>query len=174
MQEPEEGTMAGTQGPGSISPRLQRIAELARRRPQQALTTLAHHIDLDLLLEAVFRHYGYDFRDYARTSMRRRVGNIMRAEGVQTISALQDRVLRDRSAWERFLNGISVNVSAMFRDPGGLGQVVKRGDYVSKSAARVSKILGDRVILEMTEVTGTGESRAIEKAILVNPEAAQP
>lgn len=75
-------------------------------------------LELDLLLEAVFRHYGYDFRDYARTSMRRRVGNIMRAEGVQTISALQDRVLHDRSAWERFLNGISVNVSAMFRDPG--------------------------------------------------------
>ena len=75
-------------------------------------------LELDLLLEAVFRHYGYDFRDYARTSMRRRVGNIMRAEGVQTISALQDRILHDRASWERFLSGISVNVSAMFRDPG--------------------------------------------------------
>jgi len=47
--------MAGTQGPGDISPRLRRIAELARRRPQQALTTLAHHIDLDWLLEAYRR-----------------------------------------------------------------------------------------------------------------------
>jgi group II intron reverse transcriptase/maturase len=47
--------MAGTQGPGSISTRLQRIAELARRRPQEALTTLAHYIDLDLLLEAYRR-----------------------------------------------------------------------------------------------------------------------
>jgi len=55
IKEPKEGKMAGTQGPGDISPRLRRIAELARRRPQQALTTLAHHIDLDWLLEAYRR-----------------------------------------------------------------------------------------------------------------------
>jgi chemotaxis protein methyltransferase CheR len=50
--------------------------------------------------------------------MRRRIANIMKREEVSTISALQDRVLHDRAAWDRFLNGISVNVSAMFRDPG--------------------------------------------------------
>jgi chemotaxis protein methyltransferase CheR len=75
-------------------------------------------LELELLLEAVFRLYGYDFREYARTSMRRRVANIMQQEGVDTISALQERVLHDRGCWERFLNGVSVNVSAMFRDPG--------------------------------------------------------
>jgi chemotaxis protein methyltransferase CheR len=75
-------------------------------------------LELDLLLEAVFRLYGYDFRDYAKTSMRRRIANIMKREDVGTISALQDRVLHDRAVWDRFLNGISVNVSAMFRDPG--------------------------------------------------------
>jgi chemotaxis protein methyltransferase CheR len=74
-------------------------------------------LELELLLEGIFRLYGYDFRDYARTSIRRRVGNIMRAEGVQTISALQGRVLHDRDCWERFLAGLSVSVSAMFRDP---------------------------------------------------------
>jgi hypothetical protein len=62
---------------------------------------------------------------------------------------------------------------AMFRDPGGLGQVLRRGDYLSKSAARVTKILPDRVILELTEISGSGEARALEKAVLVNPEAAQ-
>ena len=75
-------------------------------------------LELDLLLEAVFRLYGYDFRDYAKASMRRRIANIMKREDVSTISALQDRVLHDRAVWDRFLNGISVNVSAMFRDPG--------------------------------------------------------
>jgi Tfp pilus assembly protein PilP len=59
---------------------------------------------------------------------------------------------------------------AMFRDPGGLGQTIKRGDYVSKSGARVTKILSDRVILEITEMTASGEPRAVEKAVLVNPE----
>jgi chemotaxis protein methyltransferase CheR len=74
-------------------------------------------LELDLLLEGVYRFYGYDFREYARTSMRRRIAQIMRNEGVRTISALQERVLHEPASWERFLNGISVNVSAMFRDP---------------------------------------------------------
>jgi Tfp pilus assembly protein PilP len=65
------------------------------------------------------------------------------------------------------------NPRAMFRDPTGLGQVIKRGDYVSKSAARVTKILSDRVVLELAEATSGGETRALEKAILVNPEGAE-
>ena len=65
------------------------------------------------------------------------------------------------------------NTRAMFRDPSGLGQVIKRGDYLSKSAARVTKILSDRVVLELAEVTSAGETRALEKAILVNPEGAE-
>jgi chemotaxis protein methyltransferase CheR len=74
-------------------------------------------IELDLLLEAVYRHYGYDFRDYARTSIRRRIGRVMADLQIDTISGLQDRVLHDIAVWERLLQGISVSVSAMFRDP---------------------------------------------------------
>lgn len=44
--------MDGTQGSNSVSTKLQRIAELARRVPGAALTTLSHHIDLELLREA--------------------------------------------------------------------------------------------------------------------------
>jgi chemotaxis protein methyltransferase CheR len=75
-------------------------------------------IELDLLLDAVHRLRGFDFRDYARTSLRRRVANQLRAEGVARVSALLDRVLHDPQAMDRFLMGLSVNVSAMFRDPG--------------------------------------------------------
>jgi chemotaxis protein methyltransferase CheR len=74
-------------------------------------------IELDLLLEAVYRQYGYDFRNYARTSIRRRIGRVMADEQIDTISGLQARVLHDAAAWERLLQGISVSVSAMFRDP---------------------------------------------------------
>ncbi|HEY0709199.1 MAG TPA: pilus assembly protein PilP [Polyangia bacterium] len=59
---------------------------------------------------------------------------------------------------------------AMFRDPAGLGQTVKRGDYVSKVGARITKILSDRVIVEKNEPTQSGEPRVIESAILVHPE----
>jgi Tfp pilus assembly protein PilP len=59
---------------------------------------------------------------------------------------------------------------AMFRDPSGLGQSVKKGDYLSKSGARVTKILSDRVVVELMETNAKGEPHAIEKAILVNPD----
>jgi len=59
---------------------------------------------------------------------------------------------------------------AMFRDPGGFGRSVTRGDYISKSGARVAKILSDRVILEITETGLSGEPRPTEKAVLVHPE----
>lgn len=49
------GPMTGTPKPIDISPRLERIAELARQMPHEALRTLAHHIDIDLLREAYRR-----------------------------------------------------------------------------------------------------------------------
>jgi chemotaxis protein methyltransferase CheR len=94
------------------------MAVPVKSRSRSGDTENIESIELDLLLDAVFRLYGYDFRDYAKTSMRRRLANIMKKEEVNTISALQDRVLHDSRSWERFLDGISVNVSAMFRDPG--------------------------------------------------------
>jgi len=74
-------------------------------------------IELELLLEGVFRQYGFDFRNYALSSLRRRVLNFMRQESISTISLLQDRILHDHLWLERFLYALSVNVSAMFRDP---------------------------------------------------------
>ena len=88
-----------------------------KRRRAVADGTSVEELELELLLEAVYRHYGYDFRNYAATSLRRRITKLMREENVATISALQDRVLHDAGAWDRFVQGISVNVSAMFRDP---------------------------------------------------------
>jgi chemotaxis protein methyltransferase CheR len=75
-------------------------------------------IEIELLLEAVFRHYGFDFRSYAYASLRRRIWKRIEAEQLRTISALQDRVLHDPAAMERLLLDLSVNVTAMFRDPG--------------------------------------------------------
>jgi chemotaxis protein methyltransferase CheR len=74
-------------------------------------------IELELLLEGVFRHYGFDFRNYALSSLKRRVWSFIRRERFATISSLQERVLHEREWLDRFLYAMSVNVSAMFRDP---------------------------------------------------------
>jgi chemotaxis protein methyltransferase CheR len=85
-----------------------------RNRPRN---DAVEELELDLLLEAVYLRFGYDFRDYARASIRRRIWKLVRAERLDSISALQGRVLHDPSACDRFVQGISVNVSSMFRDP---------------------------------------------------------
>lgn len=75
-------------------------------------------IEIQLLLEGIYRFYGFDFRNYAISSLRRRIRKILEAEQLTSISALQDRVLHDSESMERFLLGITVNVTSMFRDPG--------------------------------------------------------
>ena len=74
-------------------------------------------IELALLLEGVYRRYGFDFREYAPASLRRRVWRRVHAEGLSTLSALQDKLLHDPACMERLLLDLSINVTAMFRDP---------------------------------------------------------
>jgi chemotaxis protein methyltransferase CheR len=74
-------------------------------------------VEIELLLEGVFRHYGYDFRDYAPSSIRRRLRHLMVGEGLPSISDLTEKVLHDPIWLDRLLAAFSINVSAMFRDP---------------------------------------------------------
>jgi chemotaxis protein methyltransferase CheR len=75
-------------------------------------------VEIGLLLEGIFRQYGYDFRSYALASIRRRILNVVRAEELNSISGLQERVLHDSACMERLLTALTVHVTAMFRDPG--------------------------------------------------------
>jgi chemotaxis protein methyltransferase CheR len=86
--------------------------------PPEAYAPELERIEVRLLLEGIFRRYGFDFREYAYASVRRRLWKRIRAEGLDTISALQDRVLHSEEAMNRLLGDLSVNVTAMFRDPG--------------------------------------------------------
>ncbi|WAS92561.1 CheR family methyltransferase [Nannocystis punicea] len=89
------------------------VLSVAALRPASELEQL----ELDLLLEAIHRRYGLDFRGYARASLRRRIWNQIRAEKLATVTALQERVLHDVGCMERLRLALSVRVTAMFRDP---------------------------------------------------------
>jgi chemotaxis protein methyltransferase CheR len=78
-------------------------------------------IEVALLLEAVYRRYGFDFREYAPASLKRRVWRRVHGEGLETISELQARVLHDPACMERLLLDLSINVTSMFRDPSFYG-----------------------------------------------------
>ncbi|MFO7302172.1 MAG: protein-glutamate O-methyltransferase CheR [Acidobacteriota bacterium] len=75
-------------------------------------------LEIDLLLEAIVRKYSYEFRDYARASLRRRIRGALDAFGFASVSELQHHVLRDRQVFTTLLSRLTVTVSAMFRDPG--------------------------------------------------------
>lgn len=74
-------------------------------------------IEIELLLTGVHRFYGYDFRNYALPSLRRRIWHHVHAEGLFTISALLEKVLHDRECFERLIYNLSIPVTEMFRDP---------------------------------------------------------
>lgn len=74
-------------------------------------------IEIQALIEKVYRQYGFDFRNYAMAALKRRIGNAMRAENLSSISALQERVLRHPDSLNRLLSDLSTNTTAMFRDP---------------------------------------------------------
>ena len=74
-------------------------------------------IEIDLLLEAIFRKYSYDFRHHARASIRRRILSALASMHVERVSLLQDRILRDPESFTTLLRQLTVPVSDMFRDP---------------------------------------------------------
>ena len=90
---------------------------MASKVEQPAARDDVDEIELELLLEGVYRRYGFDFREYAPASLRRRVWRRVHAEGLSTLSALQDRLLHDPECMERLLLDLSINVTSMFRDP---------------------------------------------------------
>jgi chemotaxis protein methyltransferase CheR len=73
--------------------------------------------ELKGFLEAVFARYGVDFRDYAYSSLRRRVLRQVIEEKAASIPDLQKLVLADTSAMERLLATLTIHATAMFRDP---------------------------------------------------------
>lgn len=74
-------------------------------------------VEIDLLLEGVYRVYGFDFREYSRSSVRRRIIELMTSEGMDSISSYQGKILHDQACLNRFLLGLSVHATSMFRDP---------------------------------------------------------
>ena len=98
LRGPAEGRDALPDTPAAYPPHLERL-------------------EIELLLEGIYRHYGFDFRSYAYASLKRRLWKRIEAERLRNISALQQRVLHDPEVMERLLLDLSVNVTAMFRDP---------------------------------------------------------
>jgi chemotaxis protein methyltransferase CheR len=74
-------------------------------------------LEIQLLLEALYQRYHYDFRHYAQASIKRRLRQALQQMGFRSISALQESLLHDPAMLGRLLGYLTVQVSEMFRDP---------------------------------------------------------
>jgi chemotaxis protein methyltransferase CheR len=74
-------------------------------------------IELQLLIDAIYLKYHYDFRRYAPASLRRRLTTAMARFDCRSLSQLQDKVLHEPAVFPVLLNYLTVQVSEMFRDP---------------------------------------------------------
>jgi chemotaxis protein methyltransferase CheR len=74
-------------------------------------------IEVDLLIQAIYRRYGHDFRGYSKAHLTRRIQQFASIKAHSRISDLIPRVLHDEHLFEMLLRDISITVTEMFRDP---------------------------------------------------------
>ncbi|MDB4950011.1 MAG: methyltransferase, CheR-type, SAM-binding domain, C-terminal [Gemmatimonadetes bacterium] len=125
MPAPQPNDPAPSDAPAPGGARRRRVDELAGFSAGRATLPDApasyprelERLEIELLLEGIYRHYGFDFRSYAYASLKRRLWKRIEAEGLRTVSGLQERLLHEPEMMERVLLDLSVNVTAMFRDP---------------------------------------------------------
>ncbi len=81
-------------------------------------SSYSESVELELLLQAIFLKYGYDFRDYSRAHIKRRVLHYIANKGLPNISSLQHYLLIEKKWFDELLRELSINVTEMFRSPG--------------------------------------------------------
>lgn len=74
--------------------------------------------ELEFFLEIIFRVFGYDFRNYNKAHVKRRILHRIHNLELQSISQLQHKVLYEEGYFDMILRDLSINVTEMFRDPG--------------------------------------------------------
>jgi chemotaxis protein methyltransferase CheR len=77
----------------------------------------ASETEIQLLLETLFKKYGYDFRQYSEAHIRRRILNRLALWGLKTADQLGDKIQADGAAAAQLLQDLSITVTEMFRDP---------------------------------------------------------
>ncbi|MBA0883279.1 CheR family methyltransferase [Flavobacterium undicola] len=73
--------------------------------------------ELDELLFTIKKQFDYDFRDYSKASMLRRINRFMSINNMKNVVELKFELINNPTIFQNFINEIVVNVSEFFRDP---------------------------------------------------------
>ena len=72
---------------------------------------------IENLLQAIHDKYGYDFFNYKRESIIRRIRSFMDLVSIPHVNEFQNRVLEDSELFVQLVRRITISVTSMFRDP---------------------------------------------------------
>jgi chemotaxis protein methyltransferase CheR len=117
-------------------------------------------LEIRLLLEAIYAQYGYDLRDYALSSMRRRVLAALAASGLANLGEMQHKLLVDPTFFAGVLDALTVRVSELFRDP----------DFYLTFRAQVVPILRTYPLFKIWHAGCAGGEEVYAMAILLSEE----
>ncbi len=74
-------------------------------------------IEVDSLLGIIKNVYGYDFNNYSRAHIKRRIMKNLVDNHMVSVSQIQDKLLRDPAYATELFHDLSIRVTEMFRDP---------------------------------------------------------
>lgn len=90
--------------------------QLINEKQQNNLQSL-EDIEIKLLIDAIFYRYGYDFRNYAYASQKRRLRDILYKYNYNFYADLQNAILHDSKIFDKVLSDLTITVTEVFRDP---------------------------------------------------------
>ncbi|MDF3078990.1 MAG: protein-glutamate O-methyltransferase CheR [Sphingobacteriaceae bacterium] len=73
--------------------------------------------DIEVILNDIFEQHGYDFTDYSKASIKRRINWVYAVDKIPSFAELRYKLKHDTGYLKRFVEEITVNVTEMFRDP---------------------------------------------------------
>lgn len=73
--------------------------------------------EMALLLNDLLELYGYDFTDYAKASLKRRLNRLFTLDRFPSFAEFRYKLRNDNEYVKRFVEQLTVNVTEMFRDP---------------------------------------------------------
>ena len=93
--------------------------EIENSGMQNVLSADEENFDLQVetLLDVVYNQYGYDFRNYAKSSQKRRIKHYLNLSRIAGIDELITAISGCREAFFDFLNSITISTTELFRDP---------------------------------------------------------
>jgi len=86
-------------------------------KSKQEILLENENIEIELFLQAIHLKFGYDFRNYGKAHIKRRVRHRLSVSDFKNVSELIHKILYDPVFYQEILQDLSITVTEMFRDP---------------------------------------------------------